>query len=563
MMAQTPLKPLPFPVFRALDQSGKPLAGGLLYSYTAGTSTPQATYTDASGVTPNTNPVVLDSTGSAKVFLSNSAYKFILEDQFGVIQWTVDDIVGGPAASISPTPTSSQTITQPAGTSLNVNILNNVYNAAMFSGSDIGAKINAAIAAVGCGTVIVPAGTYPYTTTIIKPRCILLKGQGLIATKLNYSSNSGVAIVVGDSASGTQYGVGGIEGLAFVGTSTGLGTTNTSVGLWIGGDPAWGVPCGGSGTSGVIPCNYNGDNQAFTGVGVSGFEIGMKTANNAYVDTFTSSNIFANWFGVSQAANSFNAGENNRFVASDVFNNTGGGFFSANSWKLFGTSIDFNNDGTSTTLATHAQIIDTGYECYGCHAEGWSGAISTGNQPFSWFGGTILLDSTASIIDPVIVSSSAASISSMMTGASIFSGHAVTALAGMTGGGQSSVYISGLSGNGNGTIAATLSPGSNPGFKYLNPNFQFIDGGGQTVNGGLTLVQNSSGWQEWRNTNTSVGGVKITPLNNHSIFINDTTINANSFDLTVHKIIPANGYSGTCASGTTITVVSGIITGCV
>ena len=86
----------PFPKFRAFDLNGLPLAGGLLYSYAAGTTTPLATYTDSTGATPNTNPVVLDSTGQANVWLTTgTAYKFVLEDITGVVQWTVDQITGG------------------------------------------------------------------------------------------------------------------------------------------------------------------------------------------------------------------------------------------------------------------------------------------------------------------------------------------------------------------------------------------------------------------------------------------------------------------------------------
>lgn len=86
----------PFPKFYATDASGAPLAGGLLYTYAAGTTTPLATYTDSTGTVPNTNPVVLNSSGQANVWLtSGTAYKFVLEDQFGVIQWTVDNITGG------------------------------------------------------------------------------------------------------------------------------------------------------------------------------------------------------------------------------------------------------------------------------------------------------------------------------------------------------------------------------------------------------------------------------------------------------------------------------------
>jgi hypothetical protein len=68
------------------------LAGGQLFSYAAGTTTPQNTFSDTGGLTPNTNPVILDSTGSATVRLDPSlAYKFILEDLNGSVQWSEDN----------------------------------------------------------------------------------------------------------------------------------------------------------------------------------------------------------------------------------------------------------------------------------------------------------------------------------------------------------------------------------------------------------------------------------------------------------------------------------------
>jgi len=92
--AQAIYPPINTPVFRALDANGKPLSGGKLYTYVAGSSTPQSTYADPAGTSPNTNPVILDSTGSAKIFLAPQNYKFILQDANGVQQWTVDNITG-------------------------------------------------------------------------------------------------------------------------------------------------------------------------------------------------------------------------------------------------------------------------------------------------------------------------------------------------------------------------------------------------------------------------------------------------------------------------------------
>lgn len=78
--------------FQAFDANGNPLSGGLLYTYTAGTLTPQATYTDAGAGTPNANPVVLDAAGRANVWIGTTAYRVILKDSGGTTIYDVDNI---------------------------------------------------------------------------------------------------------------------------------------------------------------------------------------------------------------------------------------------------------------------------------------------------------------------------------------------------------------------------------------------------------------------------------------------------------------------------------------
>lgn len=54
----------PFAAFLQLfTDVGIPLSGALVWTYAAGTSTPSPTYTDSSGVTPNSNPIQLNSAG--------------------------------------------------------------------------------------------------------------------------------------------------------------------------------------------------------------------------------------------------------------------------------------------------------------------------------------------------------------------------------------------------------------------------------------------------------------------------------------------------------------------
>lgn len=86
------------------DDNGNPLSGGLLYTYEAGTTTPQTTYTDSNGNVANSNPIVLDAAGRVpyQVWLTGAAtYKFILKTSTGVTVWSEDDVPGyGSSADI-------------------------------------------------------------------------------------------------------------------------------------------------------------------------------------------------------------------------------------------------------------------------------------------------------------------------------------------------------------------------------------------------------------------------------------------------------------------------------
>lgn len=83
---------LPVPKARFLDSNGDSLSGGKVYTYIAGTSTNKATYTAQDEVTPNANPVVLDSNGEADIWLGSGGYKIVLKTSADVTQWTVDDV---------------------------------------------------------------------------------------------------------------------------------------------------------------------------------------------------------------------------------------------------------------------------------------------------------------------------------------------------------------------------------------------------------------------------------------------------------------------------------------
>lgn len=90
---------LPVPKARFFDASGAPLAGGKVYTYVAGTTTPKVTYADSTAATQNTNPVILNSSGEADIWLDGN-YKISLHDANDVEIWTVDGVSGGSGISM-------------------------------------------------------------------------------------------------------------------------------------------------------------------------------------------------------------------------------------------------------------------------------------------------------------------------------------------------------------------------------------------------------------------------------------------------------------------------------
>jgi hypothetical protein len=111
------LSPLAGAGAQFFSNNGVPLAGGLLYVYNAGTTTPLTTYTSSSGDTANTNPIVLDSAGRVpeQIWLSNGiAAKFVLKTSADVQIWAKDNI---PTSPQPPIVNVASSITYDAGVS--------------------------------------------------------------------------------------------------------------------------------------------------------------------------------------------------------------------------------------------------------------------------------------------------------------------------------------------------------------------------------------------------------------------------------------------------------------
>jgi hypothetical protein len=86
------------------NDAGVPLSGGKIFVYYAGTTTPATTYTGPTGAIPNTNPIIIPSSGrlTTQIWFSvGSSYKFVLKNANDVLLATYDNIPSLPQPTIS------------------------------------------------------------------------------------------------------------------------------------------------------------------------------------------------------------------------------------------------------------------------------------------------------------------------------------------------------------------------------------------------------------------------------------------------------------------------------
>ena len=131
------LSPIGGAGWQFFNNDGTVLAGGKLYTYAAGTSTPKATYTTVAGNIAHSNPIILDSSGrvpSGQIWLLAQPYKFSIFTSTNVLIATYDNIYGAGAASYEVqnfTGTGSQTVFTLSSASLGENYtfvyINGVY----------------------------------------------------------------------------------------------------------------------------------------------------------------------------------------------------------------------------------------------------------------------------------------------------------------------------------------------------------------------------------------------------------------------------------------------------
>lgn len=139
----------PAPKAQFFAANGEPLVGGKVYTYAAGTTTPLATYTNATNGAANSNPIILDGRGECNLWLASaSTYKIKLTDSYDVEIYTVDNISGTGYVS--------------GGTIVNSSLVNSSISSSAVSGGTItGSSISGgSIDGASIGTTTPAAATF-------------------------------------------------------------------------------------------------------------------------------------------------------------------------------------------------------------------------------------------------------------------------------------------------------------------------------------------------------------------------------------------------------------------
>lgn len=155
------LSPIGGAAWQFFDNNGDPLSGGKLFTYAAGTTTPQVTYTSISGSTAHTNPIILDSAGripGGEIWLDiGVGYKFVTTTSTNVLIGTYDNI---PSAVQPPAANDADSIMYEQGYTVTAGgfVTGSTYRIVSIGTTDftlIGASVNATgvhFIATGAGT---------------------------------------------------------------------------------------------------------------------------------------------------------------------------------------------------------------------------------------------------------------------------------------------------------------------------------------------------------------------------------------------------------------------------
>jgi hypothetical protein len=332
----------------------------------------------AGDVTVNTNALgqtVIESTGT--VIPGTGTGSYVVTAFSGMISAPNNDILtadgsgnakdsGVLVSSLAPKANAALTGTTTIALA-NITSMNGVLNANDFAGADIGAKVNAAITALGSsgGTVFIPAGSYTQTTTIVKPRNINVVGASADSTILNYTPMTGWSVVIADGLGSSIYPEGILSDLSLIGPGAGT----TTGGIYIGGSDGAAT----SPSTSIDPSTNYGDHININRVRIfDGFGVGIQFGNNTWATTVFQSLISNNGTGISFPSTIGGAGSGERlsFIGCSIQNNTTGAQFASGGAQV-DVDVYFTNCSFDYNSSWAVQNLNTGYavNLIGCHVE--------------------------------------------------------------------------------------------------------------------------------------------------------------------------------------------------
>jgi hypothetical protein len=293
----------------------------------------------------------------------------------------------------------------------------------------------ACLKAVPNGDIWVPAGEYKIAGTIVKSRNQNLIGAGAASSTLRCQSTAAPCVVVADTSGGVNnYTASRLQDL----TIQGPGTNNTSIGVFLGGDPA----------GHVSASDAYADSANFVDVRILGFNHGIEWGNNAWLNKLVRTHVFSNSVGLYASRGLSNSGENIGLTDSAIFNNADYGLNdNANfEWMFNGVSFDYNG--------TAVQFFGSTIHAVNCHFEQSGGQVffqPYGDGALSIKDSEILVQA-ASGSDKYILSTWPQYLNISIDNVSVWSNHPIQYF--MRVQGTVTGTITNLYGNGNQMIAA-------------------------------------------------------------------------------------------------------------
>ncbi len=324
-----------------------------------------------------------------------------------------------------------------------------VLYADRFAGSDIGARVNAAIHALPsmpanyageapehCGTVALSPGRYPQQTTILKPNCVFLEGNG---AELVYRGGSYSIIEAGESLQGETFrrAAGGVRNLWLNGGADfrkGPDAQSGYAGLMVGGDP-----------SGATPGSYGAFAQTNSELHIEGFQNGIIIGRFSSLTTFLGGQINENGTGVWYPGNAYGSGEGYSFYGTQINNNHEQGIRDdgCGEIRMHGGSIDYTGGAPGQPFYKGNRFAVNGscvnFQGYGVHFEQDGGPVlhAVGGGT-TLYGGEVYASAEKGT-SPAYVLTDGAKATFSSYGTAFFSRHAVTARVQHTGEGNDAV----------------------------------------------------------------------------------------------------------------------------